>query len=895
MQIEIQLLGPVQASLGGQPAALGGARQRSLLALLAVAAGRPIPAGSLAEELWHGEPPPGAESTLRSYASRLRRVLGGDAIVVRGGAYALALDGDAVDARRFERLVEQGRDELARGGAGLAAERLAAALALWRGDALGGVADCPALAAEARRLEELRLACLELRIEAELALGRHEQLVPDLRALVASEPLRERFHVQLALALYRCGRQADALDTARAATGLLDRELGLEPGEELRRLEREILRQEVPAAPPRETRHNLSAPATSFVGREAELAVVEELLRAHRLVTVTGVGGCGKTRLALEVARRQAGAWRDGVWFVDLAALTGDELVPHAVAEALGLDDTETAIAHTHSRELLLLLDNCEHVLEGCATLVAALLRECANVRVLATSRSALAVAGEADYALDPLPPPQAARLFLDRAAAVRRDAAADDATVERICCELDGLPLAIELAAARVKALSAAEIAERLDDRFRFLRAWQRVAHPRQRTLETTMDWSYDLLDEDERRLLRRLSVFAGGATLAAVSDVCADGDDALDLLSRLVDASLVLVEHGESTRYRLLETVRQYAAAKLALDPEADVAHARHAHHYLTVAESANLGIDAVARGPQNHAPVLREQHNLRAAIDWASDADAELALRLMLELENFWMTSAPLEARRRYELLLERAQAGDAALRASAWLDYASCLDVLLDLDAARDAYHRSRELFIQVGDEARVGYLDFRLGIVARHEGDDERARALFESSLASCRRHGDVIGELQVVGGLGSIAVEHGDLERGRELIETSVAMAADLGWHWWVAQRELQLAELSLAAGDAEEADRRARRALPLAEQIGSRQYVLYALAVLARAAALGGDDERALALWASVDAVEDAPGRFGRFDRSAYAAAMPAGPKPEPAPLERAIDLALS
>jgi predicted ATPase/DNA-binding SARP family transcriptional activator len=899
-RLEIRLLGPVEASAGGAPVALGGARQRSLLAVLAVAA-RPVPADRLAEELWQGDPPPGAESTLRSYVSRLRRALGADAVVARGGGYALAAGDEAIDAQRFERLVESGREELGRGAAGLAAERLRAALALWRGNALAGTTDCPELAAEARRLEELRLGCIESRVEADLALGRHDVLVPELRALVESEPLRERFHAQLALALYRSGRQAEALDALRAARTLLDRRLGLEPGEELRRLEREILRQDVPAVAPGAARHNLPSPATSFVGRGEELAQLEELLRAHRLVTLSGIGGCGKTRLALEAARRQAGAWRDGVWLVDLAALTGDELVGRAVADALGVDaaagpDAESVVAHARTRELLVLLDNCEHVLEGCAQLTATLLRECPNVRILATSRTALALSGEVDYALDPLPPHEAVRLFLDRAAAARRQLAADDATVDRICSELDGLPLAIELAAARVKALSPAEIAARLDDRFRFLRAWQRVANPRHRTLQTTMDWSYDLLAPAEQQLLRRLSVFAGGIGLEAVAEVCLDGDGdaALDLLARLVDASLVRVEGGERTRYRLLETVRQYAAAKLVDESDADDVRRRHAHHYFRVAESAHIALEAVGQAPQNHEPVLREQHNLRAAIEWATDADVELALRLMLQLENFWVTIAPLEGRRRFERLLENEHEVGLVLRARMWRDYASCLDVLLVVDEARRAYTRSRELFVEAGDEVAAAHLDFRLGIVARHVGDNELARRMFTTALETCRQHGDAVGELQILGSLGTLAFEAGDFERALELVATSIRMAEALGWNWWVAQRLLQLAEVSLELGDPDDAEARARRALPLVQGIGSRQYVLYALAVLARAAALRGDDERALALWASVDAVEDAPGRFGRFDRSAYAAAMPPGPRPQPAPLERAVELAL-
>jgi predicted ATPase len=903
--IEVRLLGPVEALADGEALPLGGPRQRALLALLALEPGRSMPAAAVAEELWHGRPPVGAENTLRTYVSRLRQALGRDAVVSQSGGYSLILDAERLDVCRFERLVREGRDALARGAAGLAAERISAALELWRGRALADVSDGGTLASEALRLDELRVAALEDRIDADLALARHAELVPELRALVQQQPLRERLWRQLVLALYRSGQQADALAAYSEARALLDRELGLEPTPELQELERAILRHEVENVEPAGARHNLPASLAGIVGRERELADVERLLREHRLVTVTGLGGAGKTRLALEIARRQVDAWSGGVWLVDLTELADGGLVLGAIAAVLGVpsgpDDLlrEELVAHARERELLLVLDNCEHVVAACAEAVHALLRGCANVRVLATSRVPLAVRGELDYALDPLGEDSAVRLFLERAAAVRRDVVDEPlATVADICRELDCLPLAIELAAARVKALSVDDIAERLDDRFRFLRAWQRIADPRHKTLATTMDWSYGLLSPEEQTMLRRLSVFAGGAALDAVVEVCGDGDDerSIELLGRLVSASLVRAEAGERLRYRLLETVRQYAAALFAVDTDADDVRRRHAHHYLRLAEASCLSLDSIGRGRQNHAPVLREQHNLRAAIDWATTSDIELAARLVLALENFWVTQALDEGRRRFKEVVERSGALDRRLRARLLRDYAACLDVLQDFASAQSLYEQSRELFRELGDAVAVAHLDFRIGIAIFHrDGDRERTLALWEASLETCRREGDLIGELQIVCNLGWLEVPAGDLERGLAEIEKSIEMAREAGWLWWQAQWLVRLADVYSAEGRADDAERRAREALSIARETGNRYCVRFALAVLARVAALRGDAQRSLLLWSAVDAAEEPPGRFGKFDREAYASAIPDGPPPQAITLDEAVALALS
>ncbi|HET8528823.1 MAG TPA: BTAD domain-containing putative transcriptional regulator [Gaiellaceae bacterium] len=886
--MEFRLLGAVEAEANGGRLALGGPTQRALLALLLLEPGRPVPADRLAAQL-------GAEgeATLRSYVSRLRRALGRETVVAAGGGYLLRATPEQVDARRFEHLVRQARAD----GPGLASERLHAALALWRGPALADVAECDSLAQEALRLEELRLAALEERIEADLALGRHALLVPELQALVAAEPLRERLRRQLVLALYRCGRQADALAAYRDAQRLLDEELGLEPGEELKRLERAILRHEVEALAPAGARHGLPAPTTSFVGRGRELAELADALRGHRLVTLTGIGGSGKTRLALESARRHLDVWADGVRLVDLTALAEPELVEGAVAHALGADE----LGDVRTRELLLVVDNCEHVVDAAAEVLRRLLGRCEGVRVLATSRVPLGIPGELDYPVEPLESDLAVQLFVERARTFRRDVADDEAElalVGAICRELDGLPLSIELAAARAKALSLREIASRLDDRLRFLRAWQRVADPRHRTLEATMDWSYGLLGADEQRLLRRLAVFAGGWSLDAAAEVCLDGDEeaALELLGRLVDASLVRVEHDEATRYGLLETVRVYAAERLAEDPDADALRRRHAEHYLRVAEATNLAIDARGRGPQRQQLALLEQHNFRAALDYGSENDVELALRLMVGLENFWMTHALREGERRFRELLERAEGIDPHLHACAVREHGSALDVLLQIDEAERLYRAAKDAFAALGDEVATAYMDYRIAIVLRQrDPDDESALRLWRDALEVFRRHGATFQELQVVGDLGYVEIRRGNREEGRRMFEESMRLAAESEWHWWIAQGHAKLAQFELEEGRVDEAEQLARSALSICRQMRNRTFGRLLLAILARTAAARGERERAAAIWSAVAEAEEPAGRWGRFDRETWGALIPEVPGREPLSYPDAVALALS
>ena len=545
-----------------------------------------------------------------------------------GGGYALVAGPDLVDAARFERLVGAGQGALGLGEAAVAAGRFAEALALWRGRALADVADVGPLALEAARLEELRLAAAESRAEASIALGLHGEVIGELERLVAEHPVRERLWRLLVLALYRAERQADALAAYRRARAMLAEELGLEPGGELRELAQAVLRQEVPAAP-RQERHGVPVPLTSLLGREEELAALGKLLDRARLVTLTGPGGVGKTRLAVELAARSGERFPDGVWLADLAGVTDPELVPSRVMEGLGVRQTgdlpviEALRYRLRPGELLLVLDNCEHLLDPCARLAGDLLGSSPGLRVLATSREALGVSGEAVFVVLPLGVPSgsaddadlalspAVRLFADRASARSgSDVVSAAGTVGNICRALDGLPLAIELAAARTSALSVAEIEQHLAGKFRFLAYRRPVADARHQTLKAAIGWSYELLPPAERSVFRVLSVFAGGFRLADAAAVGCAGDDAaaLDLVDRWSASRSGRAEPSTAgTRYRLLETIREYAADQLDEAAEAGRARMRHAGVY---------GLAEL----ETHLTSCPRARQFRAALEWS-----------------------------------------------------------------------------------------------------------------------------------------------------------------------------------------------------------------------------------------------------------------------------------
>jgi len=898
-QIDFRLLGPIAAVRDGETLALGGPRQRALLGLLLLEPGRSLSTDRLADELWGERPPPGAPATIRSYVSRLRSVLGpGAPIEATSSGYALSVSGDLVDAARFERLVQEGQDARARGQAQRAADGLRGALELWRGRPFDGAGDEGALKAEAERLDELRLLALEERIEADLALGRAAELVHELEGLVREHPYRERFWAQLMLALYRGGRQADALDAYRRGREILAEELGLEPSEDLKRLEQAILRQEVPEVKPPEERHNLPAPVTGFVGREAELADIERLLSEGRLVTLTGVGGVGKTRLALEAATRAVPDMPDGVFFVDFAGLAEAELVPRYAAlvfelgEQPGKPAGEQLTARLRDADLLLVLDNCEHLREACAELAQSLLAASPRLRILATSRVPLGVSGEVDFPVSPLELPaadldpdelrssEAVQLFLARAREARHRLEDDQpalASAARICRDVDGLPLAIELAAARAKALSLEEIADRLSDRFRFLVSWRRLTAARHRTLEEAMDWSYELLTEDERDLLRELSVFIGGFALSSAIAVCLDGDEARgeQLLARLVDASLVVAEEREGAmRYHLLETVRQYAAERLEETGGEGAVRRRHAEWCLALAEEAEPQLTGEEQTTW-FATLEAESDNLRSALTFLGSAEEyELRLRLAVSISRFWYVRGYLSEARRWleEALAEGADDQPLDLRRRA-LTAAAAVALLQGEYAdstsfAEQALAAARE----GGDDRFVANGLSNLGAIVLAAGDHERAAELLEEAVALARKVGDTRIAALAINNLGDLALTVGDYERAKPLFEESLALLEERGDTSNLARSHFNLGAVALQLGRPADARVRFRESLALADEAGDKEDLAWCLeGVAALAGAAGRGEDAALLLGAAGSLLEAMEADFKPFERKLH------------------------
>jgi len=523
-----RVLGPVEAWAAGRQLELGGRRQVALLAFLLLNANRAVPADALIDAVW-GPEPDGASKRLQMGVSRLRRALEplngqhGSRLRTVSGGYLLSVAPGELDADVFADRVREGRAALRDDDPARASVLLADALRLWRGPPLAEVAFEDFAESEIRRLQELRLVTLETRIDADLQLGRDADLVPELEALLAQQPTRERLAGQLMTALYRSGRQADALEVYRQTSELLRNELGLQPSPRLRELERSILNQDATVEPqPRAAPappSNLPVPATAFVGRRHELAELATLLKSGgtRLLTLTGAGGSGKTRLALRLAEICAMECRDGTWFSEFADITDPELIAPTICQAIGLAEQAgpTAVRCLEEwlgeRQVLLVLDNLEQLAEGSAVL-AKMLGACPGLTLLVTSREPLRLAGEQQYEVPVLAPADAVELFTTRAQAVKPDLQVDPDAATRICERLDCLPLAIELAAARTKALAPSEILARLDRSLPLLTGGPRDAPRRQQTLEATIDWSYKLLSAEEQRLFARLGVFAGG-----------------------------------------------------------------------------------------------------------------------------------------------------------------------------------------------------------------------------------------------------------------------------------------------------------------------------------------------------------------------------------------------
>jgi predicted ATPase/DNA-binding SARP family transcriptional activator len=912
--VRYALLGPVEVrDDGGRPVEVGGARLLALVSRLALDAGRIVTVDALVDGLWGDAPPRDAVNALQSLVSRLRRVLGAGRIESQPAGYRLVADPDDVDAARFERLAADGRRALASGEPTAAADLLTAALEMWRGPALAGIGDPPFAAAPAARLTDLRLAAQEDRYAAALTLGRHAELLGDLASDVHDNPLRDRLCALLVSALYRSGRQADALAAYDQARAALVEELGLDPGPELAAAHLAVLRGT--PAPPAEpaTDGNLRAQYTSFVGRDTEVGEVGKLLADGRLVTLVGPGGSGKTRLAVESGARLADRMPDGVWLVELAGVADPGEVASAALATLARDSTllrggglaprardatERLLEQLRSRNLLLILDNCEHLVDAAAGLVDAVLAGCPQVRVLATSREPLGITGETLYPVPPLALPEsgatpeeaqpspAVRLFVDRAGAVRPGFALDAtnvADVVEVCRRLDGLPLAIELAAARMRALTVGQLAERLDDRFRLLTGGSRTVLPRHRTLRAVVEWSWDLLTGDEAVLAGRLAVFAGGATLPAIERVCG-GPGLLDPLTALIDKSLVVAieDDGTEIRYRMLETIRAYAAERLTESGADSAVRAAHAGYHLELAEQAEprlRGADQVAW----LARLTAEHDNLAAALHHAIDTgDAETAVRLVAALGWFWALRGDLETARswiRDALALPTTGSPSEARR------IASALLVLANFSDWSDPTQRDKEALLRVvrdsapGDrpgghallaiiepmaalmadendlawaavDRRQTHPDPWVRAVARmmrghlrlNDGTVAAAEADFAAALEQFRAVGDRWGESATINSLGELRELRGDRPGAIAALEESLRLIRELGAPNEVLEAQARLTIQRSRAGDTAAATAQLHEIRELALRRGSTELVLYAELGLGEAALLAGD-----------------------------------------------------
>ncbi len=915
--MHLRALGSLEVEVNGALLPVGGPLVRALLVRLALDAGTTVPAIVLQDALWSDDQPTGAANALQTQVSRLRRQLGAAASRLESTAsgYRLDIDRGEVDVLVFEELAARGREEWAAGRPEAALPCLLAGLDLWRGSPFVDLIDADWVDAAVARLDEIRLSAVEDRFEVQLALGQHVQ-PSDVAALAVDFPMRERLQAVAITALTAAGRQADGLARYEKTRRLLADELGVDPGPQLQAAYLAVLRGDAPVRPSPPglppVNSNLRSRVSTFVGRSAEVERVQDLVMRSRLVTLVGPGGAGKTRLAGESAAGLIDDLPQGVWIAELASVTDPDDLPLTVLTALGrrgsglLDpvappgerDVRTRLLDTlvDSRALIL-FDNCEHLIAASAELADLILTRCPGVRILATSREALGISGEELFAVPPLGMPaadasveealafDAVRLFADRAGSLHGGFVVDDsnvAAVVEICRRLDGLPLAIELAAARTRSLPVEEIAVRLDDRFRLLTGGSRTAMPRHRTLRAVVEWSWDLLSEDEVLLADRLSVFPGGSTpasAAAVVDGAWTQTRVDDVLATLVDKSILTLTNDAETRYRMLETIREYGTERLVDAGQIAEIRRLHARYFRDVAEAAAPHLMTAGQVPWFRL-LAHERDNMLAALRFMIDSgDADTAIRTAAAMGMYWMlrgshseasdwlgavldvpgdsdpdarvvvealnafgslvgTEGMVQAERTIEVL-ERARDSSAPIaRGLAALALPLVQLMSGDIVSAMqgiDEGLRNEDPWIR----AAVRMLR---GLFSENAGDPATLRADLTLALEEFTALGERWGRATTLAGLAGVMVTEGDVDEALAAYEEAHDLLIEIDASDDLAFMRIRIAQARLRNGDTDGARAELLEVMASTEKTGAMEQRAFALTALADLARLEGD-----------------------------------------------------
>jgi predicted ATPase/DNA-binding SARP family transcriptional activator len=865
--MRIGVLGPLVVEADDRdprPAPLRGPQARRLVVALAMHAPDPVSVDVLHDLLW----PDGAPSAnaLQAQVSKLRKALVPMAIDGSPSGYALVAAHESIDATRFESLAVGGREAAARGDHAHAASMLGEALLLWRGRPFDEIADHPLGQAPSVRLMSMRSAVLAARIESDLALGRVDAAATELEVLVAQEPLVERWWALLMLVRYRQGRQADALRAYSEARAVLAGQLGLEPGPELRELEARVLRHDPTLDGPRgvvrvaarPSARALPARLSSFIGRVDELDALAAIALRSRLTTIVGPGGAGKTSTAIELARRLSMSPGWPAHLVELAPLSPGSGVAAAVAQAVGagtdsdrsgariVDDAERAVEAIGDRAVVVVLDNCEHVLDDAAAITRVVLERCAGLRVIATSREPLGVPGETTWSIPPLRLDDGIDLLRARASAVAPEAIAQpdaEALLAQLVERLDGLPLAIELAAARLRSLALTDVLARLDDRFALLSHGVRGVEPRQQTLRSLVDWSHDLLDDVERAVFRRLAAFTDGAALDAAAVVCADDAGisvamATEAIARLVDKSLVVAEHRpDGTRLRMLQTLADYAAERLLEAGEAEAVRGRHARVVADMVAPAEAGVRGHEQRRWLH--LLRaERGNILAALDHAlAVEDADLALRVVAPLGwYFYMVDEHVLGVDVLGAALSCPGRSDPRLRSFALGSFAWLAANGPDLPRARVAADSALRSLATYDDPATECYVLCTSIMTEFFSGEVEECAALLPLARAAADRSNDRWARAMVVLVDAELTQQLGAMDDADRAMRQAGEAFAALGDRFAEAICVTEAAEVAEIRGDYERAIRMLEENLVVADEVG---FSMQALASRARIANL--------------------------------------------------------